>query len=150
MAGRGKPGRPSAAELQATLTVIQGGFGERPEPPDDLNPVQKEIWKAVVSSEPVEFFASTVLQAMLADYCRHREAADMVSGIIAQFQPEWLKSEKAAKRYQVLLNMRDKETNACARLATKLRLTNQARYTPQAAATAAKHAAPAAEPWAFK
>ena len=39
-------------------------------------------------------------------------------------------------QYDKLLSMRDRETKAMGSLATKLRLTNQARYTPQAAATA--------------
>jgi hypothetical protein len=44
--------------------------------------------------------------------------------------------------------MRDRETKALADKATKLRLTNQSRYTPGAAGTAAKKAATAeAKPW---
>src|SRR5690606_41644701 len=37
-----------------------------------------------------------------------------------------------------VLDMRDKESRRLASLATMLRLTNQSRYTPQSAATAAK------------
>jgi hypothetical protein len=40
-----------------------------------------------------------------------------------------------------LLKMRDMETRAATMLATKLRLTNQARYTPMAAASANNNAA---------
>ena len=39
---------------------------------------------------------------------------------------------------KALLDMRDKESRRMASLATKLRITNQSRYTPQSAATAAK------------
>ena len=46
-----------------------------------------------------------------------------------------------------LVRLRDCETKASADKATKLRLTNQARYTPQAAATAAKREGQASKPW---
>jgi hypothetical protein len=42
---------------------------------------------------------------------------------------------------------RDCETKALGDKATKLRLTNQARYTPQAAGTAAKKAGSELKPW---
>jgi hypothetical protein len=141
----GKRGPKSALEL----TVVKGGFGERPEPPEDLTEAQATIWQAVAASEPEGFFNTSVVKDLLADYCRHRSSADMLSATLNQFQPEWLKSAAGSKRYQMLIAMREKETGAAARCATKLRLTNQSRYTPQAAATAAKNAA-SATPWDFK
>jgi len=48
-----------------------------------------------------------------------------------------------------LLDMRDKESKRVASLATKLRLTNQSRYTPQAAATANKRSAQGGKLWQF-
>jgi hypothetical protein len=51
------------------------------------------------------------------------------------------------KQYERLLKMRDRETKAAADKATKLRLTNQSRYTQRAAATAAKHASAERKPW---
>jgi hypothetical protein len=140
-----KPGRPSKADL----AVVQGNFGNRPEPPADLTERQAEIWRLIVAGEPADFFATEVVRGLLADYCRHRESCDLLSQTIGEFNPAWLKTAKGAKTYSSLLNMRDKEAAACARMATKLRLTNQSRYTPQAAATAAKHTA-ASAPWDFK
>jgi len=137
-------GRKSAAELSV---VVSGKFGNRPEPPADLNDEQKAIWRATAASEPIDFFGTEALRNMLGDYCRHRASAAAVSEIINTFQPDWLKNAEGAKRYQQLLRMREMETRAAASLATKLRLTNQARYTPQAAATAAKHTARGAMPW---
>ena len=49
--------------------------------------------------------------------------------------------------YDKLLKMRDRETKAIGDKATKLRLTNQSRYTPQAAATAVKNEIGARKPW---
>ena len=43
--------------------------------------------------------------------------------------------------------MRDLETKAAADKATKLRLTNQSRYTPQGAANTSKHGVKGFVPW---
>lgn len=143
MTEKPKRGRKSAASL---ATVIEGSFGKRPLPPEDMTERQKQIWMETCSSEPADFFGTAALRNLLMDYCRHREAAENVSSIIDTFKPEWLKATDGAKRYHGLLKMREMETRAAAAIATKLRLTNQSRYTPQAAATASKHAAKA-RPW---
>lgn len=137
-------GRKSAAEQSV---VIPGNFGKRPAPPAELTPRQQEIWRATAASEEPKFFDSEALRSLLTDYCRHRDAAEKVSGVIDTFEAEWLKSAEGAKRYHALLRMRDLETRAAAGIATKLRLTNQARYTPQAAATAARNAGKGPAPW---
>ena len=67
--------------------------------------------------------------------------------IIDTFQPEWLKTGDGVRRYGELLKIRDAECRAAATKATKLRLTNQARYTPQAAATASRNALKTTKPW---
>ncbi len=137
-------GRKSAAALS---TVVAGNFGKRPDPPPELTDEQASIWRETVASEAAEFFATAALRSMLADYCRHRASAAVVSEIIDTFKPDWLKAAEGAKRYYGLLKMREAETRAAASLATKLRLTNQSRYTPQAAATANKNAARGMRPW---
>ena len=100
-----------------------------------------------MASEPADFFNTAALRGMLSDYCRHRASADKVSEVINIFQSEWLKNADGAKRYHGLLKMRDMETRAAADKATKLRMTNQSRYTPQAASTASRHAAKGVKPW---
>lgn len=139
----GARGRKSAAGL----SVVTGNFGGRPEPSPELNAEQAAIWRETVSSEAADFFSTAALRSMLSDYCRHRASAAVVSEIIDTFKPEWLKASEGARRYYGLLKMRESETRAAASLATKLRLTNQSRYTPQAAATASKHAAKGFKPW---
>ena len=132
----------------AKAVVIKGGFGRRPEPPADLTERQAEIWREIVSSEAPDFFNTGALRGLLADYCRRRDAAEGVSAIINVFKPEWLKNSEGAKRYKDLLMMRDIETRGATSLATKLRLTNQSRYYPNIAATAARRAAKEArKPW---
>jgi hypothetical protein len=139
-----KRGRKSSAE---TAVVITGSFGNRPEPSSDLTDRQAEIWREVVASEAADFFSTAAARNMLMDYCRHRESLEGISAIIGTFQPEWLKNSEGAKRYHSLLRMRELETRAATSLATKLRLTNQSRYTPQAASTASRNAAKGLKPW---
>ncbi len=139
-----KRGRPSQADRS---TVIEGSFGKRPDPPDSLTNRQAEVWLAVVAGEKVEVFNTATLRALLANLCRHTESAENLSKVIDEFNLDGLKNEDGAKQYQTLLRMRELETRAVLSIATKLRLTNQSRYTPQAAATAAKNAVVGPKPW---
>ncbi len=137
-------GRPSAAKL---AVVIPGEFGKRAEPPEFLTERQAEIWRETTASEPIDFFASAAQRGLLADYCRHRQAAEDVSAIIDTFKPEWLKNGEGVKRYQILLRIRETETTAAMRMARSLRLTNQSRYVPHSAARAGLNAARGPKPW---
>ena len=136
-------GRKSAA----ALSVVAGSIDGRPQPPADLTTFQKELWQRTVAAEPLEQFRTAALQQLLREYCRHAEAAHILAGEIDTFDAAWLADEDGLKRYDRLLAMRDRETKAVADKATKLRLTNQSRYTPQAAATAAKHSGAPRKPW---
>ena len=138
-------GRKSAAS--AEVSVIAGSFGQRAEPPSELSQDEAAIWRATVASEASDFFATAALRGMLSDYCRHRASADKISEVINVFKADWLKNDEGAKRYHGLLRMRDLETRAAADKATKLRLTNQSRYTPQAASTAARSVGKGLKPW---
>lgn len=139
-----KRGPKSSAEK---AVVIAGSFGRRPDPPAELTDRQAEIWRDTVSSEAADFFATAAQRALLCDYCRHRESSETVNGIIATFKPDWLKASEGAKRFKDLLKMREMETRAAAAMARALRLTNQSRYTPQAASTASRNAAKGFKPW---
>jgi|SRR5262245_23638656 len=63
----GKRGRISEASRH-NLVVFDGGF-KRPDPPEDMTDVQKQIWRETVRTEPPEFFNTTVLQTLLRSYC---------------------------------------------------------------------------------
>jgi hypothetical protein len=131
----------------AAIGVIPGNFGERPEPPDDLNGRQAAIWKETVASEPSDFFETAATRALLSDYCRHREAAEILSATIDSFLPEWIRSEDGGKAYTMFLRGRSAETRAAVYLATKLRLTNQSRMRAERAATAGRHSSKGVRPW---
>ena len=131
----------------AALSVVVGSIDGRPSPPKDLTKFQAEIWQRTVAGESLDQFRSAALQQLLKEYCRHCEAAHILAEEIEATKLEWLRTDDGLKRYDQLLAMRDRETKAIGDKATKLRLTNQSRYTPQAAATAAKYTGGSAKPW---
>ena len=130
----------------AALSVVAGTIDGRPQPPEDLTEVQKDIWRRTVGSEPADFFKTAALQQLLKEYCRHIETAHVLARQIERFRDEWLLGIDGVQRYDLLLKMRERETRAIMAAATKLRLTNQSRYVPHAAATATK-SVPSAKPW---
>jgi hypothetical protein len=135
-------GRKSAA----SLSVIAGTIDGRPKAPEDLTEAQQEIWNRTVANEAADVFRTAALQQLLKEYCRHCDTAYRLTRQVERATGDG--SNLSLQDIDVLLRMRDRETKALADKATKLRLTNQSRYTPGAAGTAAKKAATAeAKPW---
>jgi len=138
-------GRRSVASLTA---VVVGDFGKRPEPPPGLTDRQADIWRAAVSVEPPEFFASGVQRDLLADYCRHREMAEKLARAIDACDEQTLQTPEGVKRYAELLKLREVETRTALALATKMRLTNSSRYCEKTALGATRRATPKGQvPW---
>jgi hypothetical protein len=138
-------GRKSTAALSiASVSQIDG----RPRAPADLNAFQQEVWDKTVANEAVETFKTAALQQLLKEYCRHVSSAALLTEKIDSFDSQWLDTDEGLERYTKLVRTRDCETKALADKATKLRLTNQSRYTPGAAGTASKKASSeASKPW---
>ena len=132
-------GRKSAA----SLSVIAGTIDGRPRAPVDLTERQREVWDRTVAAEAADVFKTAALQQLLADYCRHVATGEWLS---RQIEAAMKDQNTSLDDLTKLVRLRDCETKASADKATKLRLTNQARYTPQAAATAAKKASEG-KPW---
>ena len=130
----------------ASLSVVAGSIDGRPSPPADLTKEQAEIWERTVANEAADVFRTTALQQLLKEYCRHVASAKRLAGLIQNIEAQRELEGDDIGAYDKLLKMRDRETKAIADKATKLRLTNQSRYTPQAAATAAKKASDR-KPW---
>jgi hypothetical protein len=139
-----------ARKSAASLSVIAGSIDRRPEAPAELTAAEAEVWERTVAHEAADVFGTAALQQMLKDYCRHVVAAERLGKVIeGHMAGEPAEGDEAIslKELDCLLKMRDRETKAIADKATKLRLTNQSRYTPKAAATAAKREGQAAKPW---
>lgn len=120
----------------AALAVVIGSIDGRPKAPADLTKFQSEVWERTVANEANTFFNTAALQQLLKEYCRHVESAHKLAAMIEVVEQSKAFDEESIKAYDKLLGMRDRETKALADKATKLRLTNQSRYTPQAAKTA--------------
>ena len=139
-------GRKSAA----ALSIVAGSIDGRPDAPSDLTPFQQEVWNRTVANEAADTFRTAALQQLLKEYCRHVSSAALLSEKIDSFDSQWLDTDEGLERYTKLVRTRDCETKALADKATKLRLTNQSRYTPGAAGTAAKKSSEATKPWLMK
>lgn len=137
-----KRGRVSAAALSVVAgTDIDG----RPNAPADLTEFQAEVWNRTVANEAADVFKTAALQQLLKEYCRHVETADRLSRQVDRYTADG--SNYELSEIDTLLRMRDRETKALADKATKLRLTNQSRYTPGAAGTANKNQGGKLKPW---
>ncbi len=137
----GQRGTKSSAALSVVVANIDG----RPRAPSDLTDGQREIWDRTVANEAADTFKTAALQQLLRDYCRHVETSDRLSVQVDRATDAG--SNMELDELVKLIRIRDCETKASADKATKLRLTNQARYTPGAAATAAKSAGSERKPW---
>ena len=129
----GKRGRKSAAEL----SVIAGIPQQRPEPPDELTPQQAEEWRAIVGRMPVDFFGRETWPLLCA-YCRHVTNSRHIAGLIEAAHDLDIGDRTALMRLNRLLGLQERQSNALMGLATRMRLTNQSRYTAGSAATQAK------------
>jgi hypothetical protein len=137
----GQRGRTSSAALSVVAgTDIDG----RPQAPSDLTEFQRGVWDRTVANEAADVFRTAALQQLLKEYCRHVETADRLSKQVDRATGKG--SNLSYQDIDCLLRMRDRETKALADKATKLRLTNQSRYTPGAASTASKKASER-KPW---
>lgn len=139
----GQRGRKSGA----SLSVIAGTIDGRPRAPDDLTEDQRQVWDRTAGTESADFFRSAASQQLLKEYCRHVVTAGKLSRMIDAIERMDILTPTDGAAYETLLKLRDRETKALSDKATKLRLTNQSRYTPQAAATAAKKGATERKPW---
>ena len=109
------------------------------EPPEGLTDEQVQVWRETVGARSADYFGEDAVP-MLEEYCRVvvmcRLLAMQIEAVIAGSG-----GEETAGLLKSFLDMRDKESRRMASLATKLRLTNQSRYTSKTAGTAAKKGA---------
>ena len=124
----------------ASLSVVPVSAITRLDPPASLSEAESRLWRDVVDSKPVEWFGLDSAP-LLVEYVRAVAMCDLLA-----IQIETALSGGETGEVKAFLDMRDKESKRALSTATKLRLTQQARYTPQAAATANKKAG-GERPW---
>src|SRR5690348_12087018 len=98
----GKRGRKSAASLRATPPPVE--IVERIKPPHDLHDDEVEIWSAMVSERPADWFSASSAP-LLAQLCRHVIHAHRVAELI-----ERAIAELSVDDYDRLLRMQERET----------------------------------------
>lgn len=101
-------------------------------PSDHLTAEQAEIWRQTVHARSPDYFSQDSVP-LLEEFCRVvvacRVLAAKVDAALSSGRPE---------DSRALFEMRDRESKRLTSIATKLRITNQSRYTPLSAATAAR------------
>jgi hypothetical protein len=129
------------ARKSASLGAVAAPIVPRPEPPAELSPDERDLWRSIVATKPAEWF-SRDMYPLLVQYCRHRTRATQVARMI-EASPEDGGDLKA------LFAMEAEQSHALASLATKMRLTQQSRYSPGRAATHSRSAGSRQPPWKF-
>lgn len=130
-----------AKQSSASLSVVPVKPIARIEPPSGLGVEELKLWRAVADSKPADWFGEDSAP-LLTEYVR---AVHMCDRLQVQIEVAIAEGEIPDK----LLRLRDMEAKRATSLATKLRMTQQSRYTPQAAATASKKAGNA-RPWELR
>lgn len=130
-------------ESISSLSVANvAALPERPDPPVYLSDLEAEVWRDTVATKPADWFMRDS-QPVLTAYCKavvlHRSLSAKLDALdIVLTEP---------KDLEKLVSMVCKVAALASNLATKLRLTQQSRYTPQAAATANKRNGGPVKPW---
>lgn len=128
--------RNSAESLSVTTVSIP----LRPKPPEDLSSYAQKIWKDVVDTKPPEWFESDSFPFLRA-YC---QAADEHKKLADEIQTYRTTRDEG---YKDTISMMTSQAKLLGELAVKMRLTQQSRYTPQAAQTANKKTASGKKTW---
>lgn len=133
--------KKSAASLSIVPPNVPGGTLAAPA---ELSEDERNLWNEVVASKPAEWFGDDSAP-LLKEYVRAAVLCDVLDAK-AKRAIEGGAGDASVGLIKMLLDMRDKEAKRVASFATKLRLTQQSRYTPQSASTANNRAS-GKRPW---
>jgi hypothetical protein len=114
--------------------------GALPSTPPELTAAEAVLWREIVESKPADWFGPDSLP-ILKEYVRATAMCDHLAVMVGKALD--LGDGDVVKQY---LDMRDKESRRAVSLATKMRLTQQARYGPRDADRADRRAS-GARPW---
>ena len=101
-------------------------------PAPGLTDDQAQVWRETVEARSADYFGEDAAP-LLEEYCRV-----VVMCRLLAVQIEAAISGGESGELKALLDMRDKESRRLTSIATKLRITNQSRYTPDKAAVKAR------------
>lgn len=139
-----------ARESGASLSVVPVQAIARITAPGGLDRAELALFESVVNSKPADWFGEDSAP-LLVEYVRAQGMCDQLdiqvkAAIAASAGDDPTAALVAAKVIESFMRLRDMEAKRLLQIATKLRLTQQSRYTPQSAATANK-GAKGLRPW---
>jgi hypothetical protein len=113
---------------------------DAPKPTAGLSLPERRLWNEIVQSKPADWFDAGTLP-LLREYVRAAVMCEQLDALLTPLPED-------VKELRRLLGMRDMESKRLMSTATKLRLTQQARYRPETAARRADQPpAGAPRPW---
>ena len=140
-------GRRGPTPGHQTIRPLPGREERRPPPPVDLTEAQAALWRDITQTEPASLFDSAARRHLLRLYCEHATFRADLQRLIDRVPIERILDPDTEAGVERMLRTRDRETKQLVSLATRLRLTNQARYTASAAATEARNMPNGRKPW---
>lgn len=124
----------------SSLSVVSEILDARPRAPEELNQAEARVWKQIVDSKPHDWFGADSHHLLVA-YCRNVVAATERDNDIKNFPLATRMEREGFAMFEKLNKLKDMHEARAVQLATKMRLTQQARYTTKAAGTADKNTA---------
>lgn len=134
-------GRQSTASL-ATVTAIPQRMLA---PPADLTAEECGVWARVTATKPGDWWDAGSLP-LLVQYCRAVVQSDAVALQVSAVSP-FLATPEGLPMYKELRKIQATLSAEISSLATKMRLTQQSRYTAQSSSTANAKAPGGRKPW---
>ena len=124
-------GRKSAQQLAVPKISI---LAERPEPPAELSPHERQTWLNVVSTKAADWFRADTWP-LLISFCRHVELARKIDLQLEKFSGDMLSADNLAE-FDKLLKCRERQSAALVSLARAMRISQHSQYHPRTAARA--------------
>jgi hypothetical protein len=160
MSSRGQSGMYNQRRV-AEAAVVPGA---RVAPPPELNEAESATWRKIVERLPADWFTAENTP-LLKELCRHIGHADALSVDIANVRSELASlagarcetpEDEVLRRkmirvatadYHALLRLHAFQTERIGNLATKMRLSQQARLAPAVSKAKAENAPAGTKPW---
>ncbi len=118
--------RKSAASLAVVPDPVE--LDRRLPLPEELTPEEAQIWQSIVATKPSDWFQQDSA-ALLVAYCRHITTSRFLDEQITAIEGRGpLRTPDELDFYKTLIDKREKQSRVLASLATKMRLSQQARY----------------------
>lgn len=114
-------------------------------PPADLSAAECQVWATVAATKPGDWWDAGSVP-LLAQFCRATVQAELVAGLVNGVGQTMLTDPDELGRYKELRKIQAALSGELSALATKMRLTQQARYNAKNADTASNKAT-GRKPW---